>query len=328
MSGVRRVLLGLLIGFGIVGMIGITWIALQGTHVGVQRPDRRVDELVAELGIEDGLSIMVTRNRFTILDRHWPADLPNTTPYPLGSLGELFTAACVLYLHDQGEIDLDTPISDYLPGLAPALAAITPYQLLTHTGGLRDDRSGEVISEPGSVSFYARDGYDLLERLVETVSGTDLDTYLAENLLPRLDKAGEYERGAELAVTDLERKEGPGGDAIWYASPRDLLRWELAMNTGLLTRMKTHLRATRPAGLTDGGYGAFGAGWEISNYRGLRLEEIYAREPGYGANITRFAEKNFAVVILTDKPLSEVDTRVMARRIADFYLGRELPYGP
>ena len=319
-----RVLLWSVIALGGIGMIGMIWVALESTNKGVVRPDRQLEALLEEMGVADRLSIVITRNRFIIYEKTWPEGSSETT-FPLGSLGELFVAAAAQHLHDTGTLDLDAPIGTWLDDLTEPLAALTPHALLTHTSGLRDDRPGELVSEPGSTSFYAGSGYALLERAIVAASGRTVVEIVTDELAPRLAKGLEYDALVDLTITDLSHVADEDGRAVWSASARDLIRWELALNTGLLTKMKTHLRATRPARLSGGGVGAFGYGWEISNYRGLRLEEWVAREPGLGANVTRFSEKNFAVVILTDQGATTFDTRALARRIGDFYLGREFP---
>jgi D-alanyl-D-alanine carboxypeptidase len=58
----------------------------------------------------------------------------------VGSITKTFTAAAVLQLVDDHEIELDTPIGDYLPELVPGErgAGITVRMLLGHTSGLAE----------------------------------------------------------------------------------------------------------------------------------------------------------------------------------------------
>ncbi|WP_433722021.1 serine hydrolase domain-containing protein [Nocardia sp. CA-129566] len=58
----------------------------------------------------------------------------------VGSITKTFTAAAVLQLVDDGEIELDTPIGHYLPQLVPGDrgAAITVRMLINHTSGLAE----------------------------------------------------------------------------------------------------------------------------------------------------------------------------------------------
>jgi D-alanyl-D-alanine carboxypeptidase len=56
----------------------------------------------------------------------------------IGSVTKSMTAAVVLQLEDEGLLDLDDPIGDYLPGLLPYEADPTVRQLLQHTSGVPD----------------------------------------------------------------------------------------------------------------------------------------------------------------------------------------------
>jgi len=306
MGKILLYLLGLL---GLFGMLGTGYIMVRDAGKEPPRPDLGLNALVAELGIEGRLSILVVRNKFPIYDAHWPKDeVTAETAYPLGSLGGIFTASAVQILHDEGQLDLDKPLADYLP---ETQLTVTAAQLLTHTDDLNQEHSDR-----------------LLERLVEQVSGMTVPEFVEQKIKTPLAAAREAKRAdpeLDLTLTGLNWQPESGKPGQWVACARDLKRWELSLNTGLLVRLETHLRAFSPPKKADGTRHPYGFGWEISNYNGLRLEEWVADETGFGANLTRFSEKNFALVILTDQPRSVLDTRVLARQIADLYLSREFP---
>lgn len=125
----------------------------------------------------------------------------------IGSVSKTFTNAAVLQLWEQGRIDLDTDVSEYLPFQVshPRFPErpITLRQLLTHTAGLNDGPSyaatyacgdptvsladwiegyvapdGAYWSEgnflepgPGDVRSYSNVGFGILGLVVENVSG-------------------------------------------------------------------------------------------------------------------------------------------------------------
>ncbi|HWQ15491.1 MAG TPA: serine hydrolase domain-containing protein, partial [Roseiflexaceae bacterium] len=62
---------------------------------------------------------------------------PNTH-VRIASISKMFTMVVVLQLAEEGVIDLDAPMSTWLPGLVPAADAITVRDLLRHTTGLYD----------------------------------------------------------------------------------------------------------------------------------------------------------------------------------------------
>ncbi|WP_026127205.1 serine hydrolase domain-containing protein [Nocardiopsis xinjiangensis] len=125
--------------------------------------------------------------------------------FAYGSVSKIFTAALVLQLVEDGDIDLDAPVTTYLPGLRRSedhpVHAMTTRQLLSHTAGLVSDhdegtvRSASLrrqaaslleqgpVSAPGTAFSYSNSAYSLVAYLVETVTGQDwwqtLESHLA-----------------------------------------------------------------------------------------------------------------------------------------------------
>jgi CubicO group peptidase (beta-lactamase class C family) len=128
------------------------------------------------------------------------------TIFDLASVSKSFTAIGVLLLRDDGLIDLDAPVQQYLPDFQPndPLAShITIRQLLDHTSGLPgafsaplifqqgDDEMAKLVTalgrvrlnrEPGSSFEYADVNYCLLGALIERVSGTTFEDYMDQNI--------------------------------------------------------------------------------------------------------------------------------------------------
>ncbi|MFI0228548.1 serine hydrolase domain-containing protein [Streptomyces sp. NPDC017086] len=111
------------------------------------------------------------------------------TAVPLGSLTKPFTAALVLLLADDGDLDLDEPAADHLPELS-GIPEVTIRHLLTHTGGLPTGPDSDtaatttaarylaavcterdLLFAPGTDFSYSNAGYVAAGRLVETVTG-------------------------------------------------------------------------------------------------------------------------------------------------------------
>lgn len=111
------------------------------------------------------------------------------TAVPLGSLTKPYTAALVLLLADDGDLDLDEPVAAHLPELS-GLPAVTVRHLLSHTGGLPTGPDSDTASAtnssrylaalctpdqalfpPGTDFSYSNAGYVAAGRLVETITG-------------------------------------------------------------------------------------------------------------------------------------------------------------
>ncbi|WP_018682966.1 serine hydrolase domain-containing protein [Actinokineospora enzanensis] len=109
---------------------------------------------------------------------------------PTGSITKVVTAATVLALVLDGDLDLDEPLAGQAPGLTglPGFARVTPRHLLSHTAGLPSD-TAEVtaptlrrllqesaaglhpVAPPGSAFSYSNVGYLLLGHAIEFVTG-------------------------------------------------------------------------------------------------------------------------------------------------------------
>lgn len=120
------------------------------------------------------------------------------TPFIIGSLSKSFTALAVMQLVEAGQIDLDAPVTQYLPWFRTAdpaaSASITVRHLLHQDSGLPvydgrrglwDDDQGDLaletgvrqlatvrLSRPAGQAFeYANENYTTLGLIVQAVSG-------------------------------------------------------------------------------------------------------------------------------------------------------------
>ena len=112
--------------------------------------------------------------------------------FPIGSISKSFTATAAMILVADGDLELDAPLSEYLPELgnhsADLAAQLTLRQLLSHTSGLTDGpeevaaaslqryvldhcRDPELVLPPGTGFSYSNVGYVLAGHLVEVITG-------------------------------------------------------------------------------------------------------------------------------------------------------------
>jgi D-alanyl-D-alanine carboxypeptidase len=100
--------------------------------------------------------------------------------FQVGSITKSFVALTCLQLHDDGKLDLERPILEYLPWL-PIVAkqgTITTHHLLTHTSGL-PNALGFMMSDPGARYVqayrpgehfhYCNLGYCILGHLIASI---------------------------------------------------------------------------------------------------------------------------------------------------------------
>jgi CubicO group peptidase (beta-lactamase class C family) len=120
------------------------------------------------------------------------------------SLSKVAFTYLALQLVDDGVLDLDKPVYQYLPeplaeypkyaDLAndPRYKHITARMLLSHTSGFanwrwfEDDRKLKIHFEPGSRYAYSGEGISLLQFVVETVTKTPLEDLLQKRVFQPL----------------------------------------------------------------------------------------------------------------------------------------------
>jgi CubicO group peptidase (beta-lactamase class C family) len=141
-------------------------------------------------------------------------DIPNSpnTKHRIGSITKQFTAALILQLVEEGKLELDKPISAYLPNYeGPAADVVTIHHLLNHSSGIPSYTSFPAFFQeqsrdpftpvefvktfsdsvlqftPGEKFAYNNSGYFLLGHIIEEVTGKSYEQVLQERILAPLD---------------------------------------------------------------------------------------------------------------------------------------------
>ncbi len=219
-------------------------------------------DMIGDSGVKvPGLGVIVYRDgaevysKFLgrrVIDTNQP--VTRQTRFRAASVSKMFTVFSVMQLVEQGKLDLDADISEYLgfelrnPHCPRKI--ITPRALASHTSTLRD---GKIYSAPPAVSveeFFTPDGaywedgahfgddrfaycnlnYGLLGTIIERVTGERFDRYQRENILRQLDTRADYVP-ANLPRAEFEllgtvyQKKNPDGVwdefGAWYGAADD-----------------------------------------------------------------------------------------------------------
>jgi CubicO group peptidase (beta-lactamase class C family) len=180
------------------------------------------------------------------------------TQYAVASITKTFTAASVFQLRDEGKLELDEPLSRYLPEAAHG--SPTLRRMLAHASGLQREPPGEVwetlefpaeeellarlgeaeqVLAGGAAWHYSNLAYALLGHVVARVSDTPFRDYVQARLLGPLGLT-RTTWGAEAPAakpyfvepySDAVRREpelelgGKGGESGLYSTVGDLARW-------------------------------------------------------------------------------------------------------
>ena len=113
------------------------------------------------------------------------------TLFRIGSVTKMFTAAVLITLAEERQIELHAPIGRYVKGLNSKLSQITAHQLMSHTAGMTDEspsdyglhddpalaafvrslKDDQFFTEPGEIFSYSNPGFDVAGFLIEEVGG-------------------------------------------------------------------------------------------------------------------------------------------------------------
>ena len=128
--------------------------------------------------------------------------------FGIGSTSKMFTTAAMMRLADQGKVDLDCPVTDYIPEFTMAderYQDITVRMLLNHSSGLMGSTYGNgflfddadtqahdtlladlatqtLKADPGAFSVYCNDGFTLAEIVIERVSGMSFTDFIHQEI--------------------------------------------------------------------------------------------------------------------------------------------------
>ncbi len=175
----------------------------------------------------------------------------NATPdsvFQIGSITKVWTTTLVMQLVDEGLLDIDAPLRDYLPGFRladeSAAAAITTRQLLHHSGGFEGDvftdtgRGEDAIEKyvaaitdlpqlftPGELFSYNNAAFSVLGRLVEVLRGKTWEAALVEYIAGPLGLTHVAPSAYEaILFRAAVGHMGPGEDGVAVPAPM----WALA----------------------------------------------------------------------------------------------------
>ena len=128
----------------------------------------------------------------------WKAVTPKTL-FQIGSISKSFTSILLLQLQEQGLLNIDEPVSTYLPwfDIQSNHAPITLRHLMSHTAGIITGsfsatsaytetwtlRHTKATAAPGEYFHYSNSGYKVLGVVLETILGQSFGEILHKHIL-------------------------------------------------------------------------------------------------------------------------------------------------
>lgn len=274
------------------------------------------------------------------------------TVYRVESLSKPVTAWGVMKLAEDGYIELDRPVSQYLrtwnfPESAFDAEKITVRQLLSHSSGLglgtigdEYDPKGTIpgllehlnieavpVSSPGRSFLYSNPGYQVLELLIEELSGQNFSDFMKKEVLDPLKmETASFEWSEEYhhLLPDGHDTRGrmvppyiyPGkASGGLFAGIEDMARFAIAGMTGIyfpdqgILRQQSVQEMYQPVVKANGLYGLVSDGYGLGFFsETLKTGETAVFQGGQGhgwmSHMHLIPEAGEGIVILTNSQRS------------------------
>jgi CubicO group peptidase (beta-lactamase class C family) len=158
--------------------------------------------------VKDGQIVSERGFGYSDVEKRTPVD-PKLTLFRPGSVSKLFTWTAVMQQVEQGKIDLDADVNQYLDFKIPARDGkpVTMRQLMQHVAGFEEQAKGimsddpkspgfeallkqwvpQRVFAPGSTPAYSNYGASLAGYIVQRVSGESFDDYIDKHIFVPLD---------------------------------------------------------------------------------------------------------------------------------------------
>lgn len=279
------------------------------------------------------------------------------TKFLIGSTTKPFTAIAILQLAERGLIELNSPISDYLPDYSKeAGERVTIHHLLSHRSGIPDvltnreffARVGEPMApaeiveffenqplnfDPGERYEYSSSNYVLLGLIIEQVTGETWADYIDENILKPCGMTNtgvfyDYPNRDDFALGYTSDKSGATVRAPFIHPSCGYAAGALASNVDDLFRLNLALYDGTLLGeemldsMLTPHSPTYGYGWMIDEFGGHRLTAHGGSAPGYASIVQRWVDDSVFVVVLCNS--NAVRAHTIANGLAGLALGEEV----
>jgi CubicO group peptidase (beta-lactamase class C family) len=295
--------------------------------------------------LHDGKIVHQTGFGMADLEHRIPVDAQ--TAFSIGSLSKQFIASGIMLLEQDGKIDLDAKVANYIGDAPDAWSKITIRHLLTHTSGLVRETPGfrpdqeqsdidlirtaygvPLLFEPGEKFEYCNTGYFILAEIIARISGMPWPEFFQVRIFRPLGMTATR----VTSLTDIiahrsggyDWTEGHFANVLPYRALRpsgafvstetDMAKWEQALTKpGLLTKRSLETMWTRMR-LNSGDTAPYGFGWRLESVNGAFEISHGGSLPGFRSFYARYPEKHLSIIVLTNSGSAE--PRDIARAIA------------
>jgi len=306
---------------------------------------------LAEQGFLSG-AVLVARDGEVLLSKGYGlADRENNVPnseetiFRITGVTAPFTAMALVILEEDGLLDLESPLCDFVPDCPADWQPVTLHHLLTSTSGIPEDindwvptmatptpveemlpriQDAPLLFEPGEQFSYSLWDYYLLGIVIEQVSGQSYGDFLRERIFEPLGMthtsygpvSADWAIGYANAFTRADVMDPSIGFAAAgiVSTVEDLYRWDQALYDEPLVSQATLDRifsGQNPYGVTPN----WDFGWKFTEIEGRAAVQNIGYIPGFIGHITRFPDDHVTVISLFNQ--EDVDLNFVTGVIFD-----------
>jgi CubicO group peptidase (beta-lactamase class C family) len=261
-----------------------------------------------------------------------PRDLTlnSNSVFQVASLSKPVFAYAVLKLVQEGILDLDAPVVNYLPKgyqhqfqpylpdsktdlvTDPELQKVTVRMALNHTSGLPNWAQGPLTFHfsPGEKWHYSGEGYALLQRAVEAVTNQKLDVFMAVQVFkPLAMNQSSFVWNKQIAKNLIPGAAKDGTPTLaWnfstpvsayslYSSAEDYGKFVAAV---LKDERSMRQIINSPATVNQKLNLAWGQGWGLEKHESDQFIWQWGNNPGYRAFVIASVQTGNGFVMLTN----------------------------
>lgn len=308
--------------------------------------DENIQNYLDENNIPGGLIAVASRGEIIHLKAYGTANVELAVPvsersvFEIGSISKQFVSAAAMLLVEEGKLNLDDPIHDYLAYLPSEWLGVTMRQLLNHTSGIPDyeeirtydvyrfrltpedviriAHSRPMDFAPGMGRYYSNTGYFLASMIVERIEGRPLEQVLQSRIFEPLGMtqtgmanpeaiisnrvAGYWvDKAGELINRNPTETSSTLGAGGMLSTAHDLAKWDAALYDDRLLSDQSRAALWAPAILPGGENTEYGLGWRVTPYAGLRSQSHGGQVAGFVANFARFPDQDAAIIVFMNR---------------------------
>ena len=292
-------------------------------------------------------------------------DIPVTpeTMFHVASVSKQFTVFAILLLAEEGKLNFDDDIRQYIPEVPDFGHTITLRHLASHTSGMRDQwnllrmagwrlddvittehvlkivaRQKELNFKPGEEFLYSNTGFTLLAEVVARVSGKSFAQFTQERLFTPLNMSNSlfYDDHQKIVSNRAYSYEPNGsgykksvlsfsnvGATSLFTTAEDLLKWSANYTEPTVGSPAIIKQMNTLASLNNGETFGGAYGQFISHYKGIKYFQHSGGDAGFRSYLARFPNQNLAIAILNNG--ADARPWELALQMADTLLKKDTP---